>query len=77
MLRESFSVADPLVQEFLDHRADPNGSTWFEYCLRNDFTVEEMMSGFERWKDDRVTIDHEASTDTSPKPPERLTAQIA
>jgi len=64
VLRQSFSVADPAMQEFLKHRADPTGSTWFEHCMRNKWTVERMMSGFEAWKRDRMTIDHEPSSTT-------------
>jgi hypothetical protein len=64
MLTKSFSIADPLLQEFLDHRADPNGYSWFEHCMAKGWTVERMMSGFEGWKEDRVTVDHEPIVST-------------
>lgn len=78
MLRNGFSVADPLVREFLDHKPTPDSSSWFEYCYRNGWSVEDMMSEFEGWKADRVTIDHdpsprrEAPLSAHPSQPARL-----
>lgn len=60
MLKIAFSIADPEVQEYLNHQPTPDASTWFEHCYRNGYKVEQMMSGFERWKRRRSTIEHEA-----------------
>ena len=61
MLTNAFSIADPEVQEFLNHRPNPQTSTWFEHCYSNGYSVEEMMGGYERWKRQRSTIEHESA----------------
>lgn len=59
MLRNEYLQAvDSEVMEFLMHREPINNTTWLHHCLRNDWTVAEMMSGFDHWKRNRVEIDH-------------------
>ena len=61
MLTEAFSITDPDVQEFLSRRPNPHTASWFEHCLRNEFTVAQMMEGFGRWKAKRCTVEHRPS----------------
>ncbi len=72
MLTSAFSIADPDVQEYLNYRADPNGTTWFEHCYAQGWTVEDMMGGYERWKAERDTIDHKHSSPQVRQASERL-----
>lgn len=68
MLRNELAKAtDNEVRDYLMHRT-PYGGTWLEHCLKNDFTVAQMMRGFDRWKHQQTTIDHVSAEQTFPEP---------
>ena len=58
MLRAEFSTADIELMKYLLHRNPVDGKSWLEFCCERDFSVAEMLDGFERSRRQAKTIDH-------------------
>jgi len=47
MLTKSFEQAQKDIAEILSHRNYQTGETWYDFCRKRGFSMDEMLSGFE------------------------------